>query len=352
MSAVQKLGSCVRHAGLQVMSISIDATSKKRKFHRNEATSSHKARIVPSSNAVAELIRLNETGSAPAENVNYQRGQEDRTSCPSAGTPKGREDFSGGLTVKGERHEEGAKQKPPDKPKDKAALRQARSERRSTKKKQRIVAAVKTVAESQPRIQQTLPTRDGQTEHQKQGTPSGNPSNAETKQRFIVFVGNLPYSATTSTIRSHFSKLQPFTVRHSTDKESGRSRGFAFLEFDGYHKMKTCLKLYHHSLFHAVDDQGVSPAGEKWKRRARKINVELTAGGGGGKSAARQERIRGKNQRLKGERERAHRGNGDAAVKGREKKAEEGTGANATRAAHAEVGNGNVHPSRRKRLIT
>ena len=36
------------------------------------------------------------------------------------------------------------------------------------------------------------------------------------------------------------------------------------MDFDNYDRMKTCLKLYHHSSF----DDGVSSA--------RKINVELT----------------------------------------------------------------------------
>lgn len=76
--------------------------------------------------------------------------------------------------------------------------------------------------------------------------------------------GNLPYSATTEKIQQHFAKIQPMSVRHNTDKATGKSRGFAFLEFDAYDRMKTCLKLYHHSLF------------EDGKTEGRKINVELT----------------------------------------------------------------------------
>lgn len=108
------------------------------------------------------------------------------------------------------------------------------------------------------------------------------PDTSQKSQRFIVFIGvlasstfllchlltevrgNLPYSATTDSINAHFSKLRPRSVRHQTDKETGQSRGFAFLEFDGYDRMKTCLKLYHHSSF----EDGLS--------NARRINVELT----------------------------------------------------------------------------
>jgi len=85
-----------------------------------------------------------------------------------------------------------------------------------------------------------------------------------TKSRFICFVGNLPYSATDASLSVHFEKVGPIAIRHRTNKTTGKSRGFAFLEFAGYDRLKTCLALYHHSEFY----NGVSPA--------RKINVELT----------------------------------------------------------------------------
>jgi len=53
--------------------------------------------------------------------------------------------------------------------------------------------------------------------------------------------------------------------------------------------MKTCLKLFHHSMF----DDGLSAP--------RKINVELTAGGGGN-TKDRRAKIEGKNQKLNEER--------------------------------------------------
>jgi nucleolar protein 6 len=91
------------------------------------------------------------------------------------------------------------------------------------------------------------------------GTTEPNPNS-----RFIVFIGNLPFSATTESISEHFKKIQPASVRHISDKVSKKSKGYAFLEFNNYDRMKSCLKLYHHSKF----DDGKSPA--------RKINVELT----------------------------------------------------------------------------
>lgn len=77
-------------------------------------------------------------------------------------------------------------------------------------------------------------------------------------------LGNLPYTATDDYINKHFAKVQPKSIRHRTEKKGGKSKGFAFLEFEGYDRMKTCLKIFHGSDF----DDGISPA--------RKLNVELT----------------------------------------------------------------------------
>lgn len=138
---------------------------------------------------------------------------------------------------------------------------------------------------------------------------------APANQRFIVFVGNLPYSTTDDSLKEHFKSLQPFTLRHRTDPATKKSKGFAFLEFEGYDRMKTALKLFHHSYFDPEAPEGlkgVEPEpqprsfgrGPKPKKpQGRKINVELTAGGGGGKDN-RKEKIRVKNVRLEEQRER------------------------------------------------
>ena len=77
-------------------------------------------------------------------------------------------------------------------------------------------------------------------------------------------IGNLPYTATDESIGEHFAKISPKSIRHRKDKDTGKSKGFAFLEFEGYGRMKTCLKLYHQSIF------------EDRQSPARKLNVELT----------------------------------------------------------------------------
>lgn len=104
--------------------------------------------------------------------------------------------------------------------------------------------------------------------------------------RFIVFVGNLPFSATVASITAHFAAVHPVSVRNLTQKDDPtKSKGCAFVEFEGYDHMKTCLKTYHHSEF----DDG--------KSAARKINVELTAGGGGN-TKVRKGKIAEKNEKL------------------------------------------------------
>ncbi|RMZ91408.1 hypothetical protein DV736_g1351, partial [Chaetothyriales sp. CBS 134916] len=145
--------------------------------------------------------------------------------------------------------------------------------------------------------------------------------------RFIAFIGNLPFNTTTEALEKHLSGVAPFKLRHSTDKASGKSKGFAFVEFDHYDRMKTCLQLYHHSYFNpdktstATENDDTSPSAgggeggaeeqdkgkdrknKSKKDKGRRINVELTAGGGG-KSFRRQERIKLKNRKLAEQRER------------------------------------------------
>lgn len=83
--------------------------------------------------------------------------------------------------------------------------------------------------------------------------------------RNIVFVGNLPYTATAATITAHFASLKPVAVRCLTKKEDPKMcRGIAFVEFSTPAHQRTCLDKFHHSMF----EDGVS--------EPRKINVELT----------------------------------------------------------------------------
>ncbi len=47
-----------------------------------------------------------------------------------------------------------------------------------------------------------------------------------------LFIGNLPYSATEADLRAHFASIaEPSHVVMPVDRETGRPRGFAFVEF-------------------------------------------------------------------------------------------------------------------------
>ncbi|KAF8249731.1 hypothetical protein K440DRAFT_543053 [Wilcoxina mikolae CBS 423.85] len=155
-------------------------------------------------------------------------------------------------------------------------------------------------------------------------TPAAAQDTSKKTTRFIVFIGNLPYTATKAAVEKHFSAVEPTSVRLNTMKDNpSKCKGFAFLEFGSYDKMELCLTKFHHSMF------------SDGKSEARKINVELTAGGGGGKSKVRREKLMVKNEKLNEERQRV------ATDRVKEK---------AERHAQAEDVENGMHPSRRRRI--
>ncbi|KAG6038539.1 hypothetical protein E4U41_004107 [Claviceps citrina] len=145
--------------------------------------------------------------------------------------------------------------------------------------------------------------------------------------RHIVFVGNLPFSATAASIRAHFAALDPISVRCLKNKGDARPcRGIAFVEFAHARSMRTCLDKFHHSVF----EDGVS--------EGRKINVELTAGGGGS-TQFRKDKIRQKNNKLDENRaKRIDKENNAKSAKQQGKKQPGGGGAGPAPAG--------IHPSR------
>ncbi|ETN45472.1 uncharacterized protein HMPREF1541_09304 [Cyphellophora europaea CBS 101466] len=239
------------------------------------------------------------------------------------------------------------------------------------------VAASQVSKKSKVKASKVEPTQSEETRMEDTTTA---PSK-DTAHRFILFIGNLPYTTTTPSIDHHFRALQPFTVRHLTDRKTHKSRGTAFLEFTSYDRMKTCLKLYHHSLFdpdahlHApsTDTNGDEKQQSKSRSRApteidesalpkqdtqpqwqksradktRRINVELTAGGGG-KGQDRRNKIQAKNAKLAEERERLHK----REAEDRDKKRKDAPAPGVASGANAEGAEdrGNVHPSRMRRV--
>ncbi|KAI9480817.1 MAG: hypothetical protein EXX96DRAFT_617784 [Benjaminiella poitrasii] len=107
--------------------------------------------------------------------------------------------------------------------------------------------------------------------------------------RYIVFVGNLPYTTTKEDLENHFESAGEIkSIRLLTDKATGKPKGFAFMEFGNSKDLNKALA-FHHTFF-----------------KKRQINVELTAGGGGSKSDARKEKLKKKNERLAEERVKKH----------------------------------------------
>ncbi|KAL8930515.1 MAG: hypothetical protein Q9208_000699 [Pyrenodesmia sp. 3 TL-2023] len=159
--------------------------------------------------------------------------------------------------------------------------------------------------------------------------------NKSKHQRFVVFIGNLPYTATDESIQRHFAHLKPTSIRHRYERSNGRSKGFAFLEFGNYDHMKTCLKKSHQSAF----DDGISPA--------RSLNVELTAGGGGSKSKNRRTKLKAKNEKLRQERERRTLNEDISRNESIKSPQEKHVG----KAIRAFKDNEDIHPSRKARMM-
>ena len=120
--------------------------------------------------------------------------------------------------------------------------------------------------------------------------PSSPPSKKQktkepTTKRFVVFVGNLPHKPSSDLLpdlKSHFP-TPPTSIRIPTKKSTNAPQGFAFVEFDTATDLEKALRC-HHTIF-----------------LGRKINIELTAGGGG-RGENRMEKIKKRNETLAEER--------------------------------------------------
>ncbi|EGZ29658.1 hypothetical protein PHYSODRAFT_475091 [Phytophthora sojae] len=88
-----------------------------------------------------------------------------------------------------------------------------------------------------------------------------------------LFVGQLPFRATEESIRKHFAEAGDIKLRMLTDKKTKKFKGTAFIEVKDSKALGAALSR-HHTLL-----------------QGRRINVELTAGGGGNKSENRRNKI-------------------------------------------------------------
>ncbi|KAF1323878.1 H aca ribonucleoprotein complex subunit 1, partial [Globisporangium splendens] len=88
-----------------------------------------------------------------------------------------------------------------------------------------------------------------------------------------LFIGQLPYNATEQKIREHFREAGDIEVRMLTDKRTKKFKGTAFIEVKDSKALGAALSR-HHTLM-----------------SGRRINVEMTASGGGNKSEQRRTKI-------------------------------------------------------------
>lgn len=88
-----------------------------------------------------------------------------------------------------------------------------------------------------------------------------------------LFVGQLPFKTTEQQVREHFREAGEIQVRMLTDKRTKKFKGTAFIEVADSKALGAALSR-HHTLLHG-----------------RRINVEMTASGGGNKSELRRTKI-------------------------------------------------------------
>ncbi len=163
------------------------------------------------------------------------------------------------------------------------ALRfKAKKSDKAAEKLEKVETSIKEVKEKKESEKRKNETADGVHPRKKRKTRRGHhgrgKNGAHNGPRFLLFVGNLPYSIDEKTLREHFKAGNPDLIRIRKDK------GIAFLEFltaKGHiqGRIDACLALHHSVL------------------NNRRINVELTAGGGGN-SKNRIEKIKEKNEKL------------------------------------------------------
>ncbi|CAG9318743.1 unnamed protein product [Blepharisma stoltei] len=98
------------------------------------------------------------------------------------------------------------------------------------------------------------------------------------KKRFIAFIGNLPFDLTENDLKEFFSPIEDIQIRMRHNKE-GKFRGFAFAECTNNDQFQKLLRMHHLEL------------------KGRKVNIEMSAGGGG-KSEARKQKIKKVNEKI------------------------------------------------------
>src|SRR5215472_2435325 len=100
-----------------------------------------------------------------------------------------------------------------------------------------------------------------------------------------LFVGNLPYDATEDQIRAHFSPAGNLaSVFIPVDRETGRKRGFAFVEFSDGAQAQEAIRLFNNQPFKgrslAVNEARAKEAGPRPPAPGGGYRPAPSAGGG------------------------------------------------------------------------
>jgi cold-inducible RNA-binding protein len=62
-----------------------------------------------------------------------------------------------------------------------------------------------------------------------------------------LFVGNLPYDVTEAELRAHFAAIGPLSyLSLATDRDTGKPRGFAFVEFSARADAEDAIRRLNH----------------------------------------------------------------------------------------------------------
>ena len=91
-----------------------------------------------------------------------------------------------------------------------------------------------------------------------------------------LFIGNLPYQATEDDLRSHFATVgEPTQIVRPLDRETGRARGFAFVEMSSDDEAQNAIT--------KLNDQQFG--GRRLTVNEARPQVPRSGGGGGGGGA-------------------------------------------------------------------
>jgi RNA recognition motif-containing protein len=99
-----------------------------------------------------------------------------------------------------------------------------------------------------------------------------------------IYVGNLPYSVTDDSLRNNFSEYGAVgSAKVMTDRETGRSKGFGFVEMSSTAEAQAAIKGLHGQ---SVDGRSLV-VNEARPREERPAGGGYGGGGGGGYGGGR-----------------------------------------------------------------